>query len=233
MCALLFPDDFNLPAFERLLIGSGVAFLHFLLAVFVLRTTGQEVLGTGNRSQGAGAVLSVTFVTVMPSMPSTQMPAVPALLPAPEAENGPDARTADSHAASSETVAVLSETGQYASTIVASKAPPYASRQAAAASSTSAAKGGSPGDDRLASYHAALRAAIRMKWAALTDRSFPSDCALRLNLAPGGSVNATSANSCVLSNEDRLQLEAAALMAQPLPYAGYEAVFASDLQLQL
>ena len=93
--------------------------------------------------------------------------------------------------------------------------------------------GGSTGDDRLASYHAAVRAAIRRKWSERTDRPFPTGCAVQLTLTTGGSVNAISAIACNIGKEQRLQLEAAALMAQPLPYAGYEEVFVSELQLEL
>ena len=93
--------------------------------------------------------------------------------------------------------------------------------------------GGSTGDDMRARYHAALRAAIQRKWPQLTQRKSPTGCELQLALGVGGAVNATTASACNLSTEERQQLEAAALMAQPLPYGGYEEVFSPDVLLIL
>ena len=231
MHASLPPAEASLPVLERLLIGMGVALLHALLAALLLRTAGHGAYGIGDRSQGEGTALSVTFVTLTPPTPSSRGGTVQVRQLDPE--NGLDERTTKSSAPAVQTRQVLSEAGERASMTNASKEPSASIGQAAADSTGSAAKDGSPADDRQASYHAALREAIRQKWASLTDRPFPSGCVLRLTMAVGGSVNATSANGCALSNEDRLQLEAVALMAQPLPYAGYEAVFVSELPLQL
>lgn len=97
----------------------------------------------------------------------------------------------------------------------------------------SASEGGNPLDDLLADYHGALRATIRRKWKELTSRPFPTGCTVRLDLAVGGPVNSTSASECEIPQEDRTQLEAAIMMAQPLPYAGYESVFTLSLPLTL
>lgn len=229
----LLPTDASLlPVRERCWIGTGVVLLHLLFAVLLLRVIGHGVQGTGGQTQGEGLALSATFVTFTPITHSE--PVSPVSMPPvlPNLEKGSDARTTQTSTSTPETVPVLSEMGDPSSS-EASQMALHATRQIAAANTASSAKGGDPGDNPLASYHAALRAAIRRKWAILTDRPFPSDCSLRLNLAMGGSVTATSANGCVLSNEDRLQLEAAALMAQPLPYAGYEVVFSADLTLEL
>jgi hypothetical protein len=59
---------------------------------------------------------------------------------------------------------VLSETGEYSSPEPAPAPTAEARAQAVSAASSSAAKGGSPADDLLASYHAALRARIAKTW---------------------------------------------------------------------
>jgi colicin import membrane protein len=235
MRSKVFPLESSLPARDRRLIGMGITVAHLLLLAWLLRVAGHGVLGAGDQLQGDdGVALSVTFVTLSP--PAKPALAAPTRVPPavePNPENGTAIKTTHADQAAAKVLQVLVDTGERASSVPRLHEQVSTINQTAAASASSAAKGGSPGDDLRASYHAALRAAIRRKWTDLTDRPFPSGCALRMTLATGGALNATSANSCALSNEDRLQLEAAALMAQPLPYAGYEAVFAPELALAL
>lgn len=110
---------------------------------------------------------------------------------------------------------------------VAPQTPDTTTSQAAAASS------GGAGNDLLASYQAAMRAAIFKTWQGLSKNTYPTGCTIHLSQNPGGTVIATSAAVCGLSREDQLQLEAAALMAQPMPYAGYESVFSAEMDLTL
>lgn len=187
------------------------------------------MFGAGDQTQGLGSGLSITFITPIQPTPSAQVSPVAVLTPVPV--HGLNALTTQANTASVKTLQVRSYTGVRASITDVSTAPPDVTTQTAAANSISAAKGGSPEDDRLASYHATLRVALHRKWAALTDRPFPSGCALSMTLGTSGVLNATSARGC--ASEDSLRLEAAALMAQPLPYAGYEAVFAPELELDL
>lgn len=86
-------------------------------------------------------------------------------------------------------------------------------------------------DDLLDRYHAALRARIESMWLSLTDKSLPSDCLLTIHLQAGGALVSASAAQCDLDDADRNQLEAAALMAQPMPYEGFETVFTPELEL--
>ncbi len=227
------PVDADLPAWGRRLVGLGVMFLHLLLVAFLLHAAGQGELGAGDQSQGPGTALSVPFVTLTPPTPSVRVPPASVALLTPTPENGLDTFANTPDVASAKTRQVLSEVGNQASTTDAPRMPLGLTKETAAAATAPAANGGRPEDNRLATYHAALRAAVRKKWMDLTARRFPSGCTLRLNLAVGGPVNATSASGCAVSDEDRLQLEAAALMAQPLPYAGYESVFQPDLALVL
>ena len=105
--------------------------------------------------------------------------------------------------------------------------------EATPSDSASTSNGGYAGDDLLTSYQAAMRAAILKTWQGLSNHSFPAGCTIHLSQTPGGNVTATSAASCGLPREDQLRLEAAALMAQPMPYAGYESVFSIDMDLIL
>lgn len=80
-------------------------------------------------------------------------------------------------------------------------------------------------------YLNALRGAILAHWPA--SGISLAGCQLSLQQEAGGKVLGAQVSGCTLSSSDRDHLEAAALMAQPLPYAGYEAVFAKQLSLQL
>ena len=234
MYSRLFPSDASLPARERRFIGISIAIVHILAITWLLRVTGHGELGAGNQLLGGSSALSVTFVTL--SQQQQPSPVIPVDVPPPiepDPENGMAAQATNVEQAAAKVVQMAAKGGEYASKSDTAQAQVQAIKQTAAIVAASSTKGGSPGDDRLASYHAALRAAIHRKWMELTSRPFPSGCALQLTLAVGGPVNATSAASCNLSEADRLQLEAAALMAQPLPYAGYESVFAITTELWL
>lgn len=80
-------------------------------------------------------------------------------------------------------------------------------------------------------YFAALRAAILMKW----DRTQGDlhGCRMELQLRQGGVVVGAKLRGCTIDVDAIDQLEAAALMAQPLPYEGYERVFSELVELQL
>jgi hypothetical protein len=218
-------------------VGAGAMVLHILLAWLLLHVVGHGVNGADTALQGEGdAQLVVEFIAVPssgiatpPSQPLVQKDTIPVAPRDPMVNANTSPHHTDPLRAQ-----VLNRTGQESASDAASIRPFKTNAPAAnAASNHSAAQGGNQSDDLLASYHAALRARIAQKWHDLTDRKFPSGCTLRVAQTPGGAVTAISANSCDLSNEDRLQLEAIALMAQPLPYAGYEAVFAENLDLAL
>lgn len=73
-----------------------------------------------------------------------------------------------------------------------------------------------------AAYIDALRAAIRKHW---SYQGPPKQCSLNIQQLPGGTVQSAIAGECSLPTQDRHALEAAVLMAQPLPYEGFEAIF--------
>lgn len=216
---------------ERRIVGAGTLLLHGLLGWFLLNAVGQGISGAGQTQQGDGDALVVAFVTLAAKgSAQADVPAVPTSDPVPAKEQlvyseqtTPNTGSGHPH--------VISEQGDYAppDAPAASATPPS---QASAVASDAAMRG-NPANDLAANYHAALRTSIAQTWRRLSRRDFPAGCALHLRQSPGGAVTATSANGCALSQEDRLQLEAATLMAQPLPYAGYESVFAMELVLEL
>lgn len=215
---------------ERQLVTIGAVLLHVALAWLLLQPIGRGVDGDGNISQSDGDALVVEFVSVTSDARGTSSILLPVSQDA--VASGQQKQTPASGTTTPDVTtmvaAIQSKTGEFA----ASNMPPGVAGQSLQATS-SAAKAGIPESDLLTNYRAALRAKIARTWSSLTDRSFPSDCSLQLSLNPGGALAATSANGCNLSQEDRLQLEAAALMAQPLPYAGYETVFQHELSLVL
>lgn len=83
-----------------------------------------------------------------------------------------------------------------------------------------------------AQYEAAIRAAIERKWQQLGQSSALGKCTLRFTQSAGGVVASATTDDCDLPDEERWRLEAAVLMAQPLPYKGYESVFATEIDVR-
>lgn len=91
--------------------------------------------------------------------------------------------------------------------------------------------GGGNSDDGLrAAYLTALRAAIRQHWNYQGPRQ---QCNLTIKQTAGGTVQSAIADSCALTPQERRSLEAAALMAQPLPYEEFERVFSETTILSI
>lgn len=80
-------------------------------------------------------------------------------------------------------------------------------------------------------YLAALRATIQSKWVR-QDKQY-GRCSVTLQQTAGGGVVSATSRSCMLDDADRRALEAAALAAQPLPYAGFEHVFREQLTVEM
>lgn len=93
---------------------------------------------------------------------------------------------------------------------------------------------GSTLDDGLeARYLAALRQTIKSHWAAPKSGKAGGTCSITIRQVPGGQVHSALSAECTLDQASRHALEAAALMAQPLPYQGFESVFRSEIVLEL
>lgn len=102
-----------------------------------------------------------------------------------------------------------------------------------AAESDAQASGANGTDDGLrARYAAALQAAILAKWTRPDSVPIGSTCRLSIRQLPGGQVMGVEvASPCAYDEQGRRSIEAAVLKAQPLPYAGFEAVFSRTLTL--
>ncbi|MGO4222563.1 cell envelope integrity protein TolA [Lysobacter sp. TAF61] len=83
-----------------------------------------------------------------------------------------------------------------------------------------------------ARYAAALQEAILSKWTRPETVPVGSRCTLLIRQLPGGQVMSAEVSSpCAYDEQGRRSIEAAVLKAQPLPYAGFEKVFARNLTL--
>ncbi len=83
-----------------------------------------------------------------------------------------------------------------------------------------------------ARYAAALQAAILSKWTRPETVPVGARCRLVIKQLPGGElITAEVSSPCAYDEQGRRSIEAAVLKAQPLPYAGFEKVFARTVTL--
>jgi colicin import membrane protein len=108
-----------------------------------------------------------------------------------------------------------------------------AAAQADAESSASPPPGNEGRDTGLeARYAAALREAILRNWTRPDSVPLGQRCRINIRQLPGGEVvDVEVSASCPYDELGRRSVEAAVLKAQPLPYAGFEAVFRRNLNL--
>lgn len=217
---------------ERYFVGAGVVFLHAILVLFLIQTAKDNSLGIGNQTRGDGMVMVVEFIAASSATNVSREQLVP-LQPDLKTAGQQDSSIQLDHRLAESAPAPISVKSQSDESPVNWSPKVGIEGVDPSVDASASVKGGDSETDLMVAYHNALRARIAQMWRSQTDRKFPSNCALRLSLNPGGALTATSASDCTISKEDRLQLEAAALMSQPLPYAGYEAVFSPDLRLQL
>ena len=109
-----------------------------------------------------------------------------------------------------------------------------ASEEAARADAGPRAPAGNNGVDAglAARYASALQAAIVAKW--IRPETIPAGavCRLVIRQLPGGEVmNVEVSSPCAYDEAGRTSIEKAVLKAEPLPYAGFEAVFQRTLIL--
>lgn len=102
----------------------------------------------------------------------------------------------------------------------------------AAASDAQASGAGGVDDGLKARYAAALQAAIVAKWIRPDTVPIGAACKLVIRQLPGGQVMGVEvASPCAYDEQGRRSIEAAVRKAEPLPYAGFEAVFSRTLNL--
>ncbi|WP_282269109.1 hypothetical protein [Stenotrophomonas sp. PS02298] len=95
-------------------------------------------------------------------------------------------------------------------------------------SQNGAGLGGGQQEGLRAAYLAALRDAISKQWPHEGSRK---NCRLTLFQSPGGAVKSAVSAECDLDLNARRALERAALMAQPMPYVGYESVYRDSIDV--
>ena len=117
--------------------------------------------------------------------------------------------------------------------IADSRARNAAEASAQVDASASAAPGNNGVDEGLlARYQAALQEAILRNWTRPDSVPLGQRCKLNIRQIPGGEViDVQVAASCPYDELGRRSVEAAVLKAQPLPYAGFEAVFSRNLNV--
>lgn len=105
----------------------------------------------------------------------------------------------------------------------------------AATPATNRASGGQPGQggtstDLTAQYAAAIQRAVSDKWNRPDTVPLGQRCRITIRQLPGGEViDAKVDSSCPYDEAGRRSIEAAVLLAQPLPYRGFESVFSRTL----
>ena len=83
-----------------------------------------------------------------------------------------------------------------------------------------------------ARYAAAIQAAVLAQWTRPENVPLGQKCVIQITQLPGGDVmSAKVAPSCPFDEAGRRSVEAAVLKAKPLPYQGFESVFARNLTL--
>ncbi|MDA4516076.1 cell envelope integrity protein TolA, partial [Escherichia coli] len=89
------------------------------------------------------------------------------------------------------------------------------------------AGGGGSSDDLSAKYAAAIQAKVLAQWVRPDSVPLGQRCQITINQLPGGTVrSATVSAGCPFDEAGKRSIEAAVLNAQPLPYRGFEQVFA-------
>ena len=112
-----------------------------------------------------------------------------------------------------------------------------ADARASQASDTASSASPPPGNNGVdaglqARYAAALQEAILSKWTRPETVPLGARCTLVIKQLPGGEVMSAEVSSpCAYDEMGKRSIEAAVLKAQPLPYAGFETVFARTLRL--
>jgi colicin import membrane protein len=102
--------------------------------------------------------------------------------------------------------------------------------EAAAQSDTAASGAGGVDAGLEARYYAAIAASVKSKWRRPDSVPLGARCKVHIRQMAGGAVQQVNVVSpCDLDEEGRRSIEQAVLLAQPLPYAGFESVFLRDI----
>lgn len=209
--------------------------LHLAMAVWVLTGTseirsGESTLGTSSGAPSLRWLGEDEFRQPLVALSSAK--STPVTNPEPEVTIDPT--PLPSHAATNLAItepATSEQTSPETSVATAASTTPNADAAGQAASSVEMPLETLRYDSREQAYLMALRAAIQSKWT----RQSTQDglCAVTIQQTIGGQITGAISKSCTLGQADRRALEAAALAAQPLPYAGFERVFREQITVEM
>lgn len=198
------------PLSNRIFVGLLVLLAHGLLLV---RLASVLEPGVDDGRHARQSSMGVTFITLPKAdrrVPSSQDPSIPQVSRAVEATKLTSSPTQSSSAI--EESLVEQSTSESAQSLATQKT--------------------SSNEGLRAQYKAAIRTAIERKWQQLGQSSALGKCTLLFTQSAGGVVASATTDDCDLPDEERWRLEAAVLMAQPLPYKGYESVFATEMDVR-
>lgn len=230
--------------FDRGLALSLALLGHVALVCFFWDGAGARA-GSIASEAGDGSTITVDFVAISPRPPTPSLAELAQPVEVASNENADAAAAAsaasmeslpvaegDQLATNTEGVVLTDEQGRGSDT----GAQPSSRREASSnAMPTSGPKGeeGTAANDGLEGrYLAAIKRSVATHWTAPADHKSNGTCTLTLYQVPGGQVQSAISSACALDQADRRRLEAAALMAQPLPYRGFEAVFREEVVLK-
>lgn len=214
--------------------GGVSAGLHLLALLLVLTAPSTPSEGSSARNATSG-LLSITFVgeeeyrqplVIAKTSPQTESESTPPEpIPVEPLSDTPSTSQAPTVAALAEFSEIPSSTP---SPLRATGAAPNDSEAGMPVERVEKLLPAVPPYGREHDYLTALREAIRAQWA---PGSGP--CSITIQQTVGGRVVAAVSESCAMGANAKQALEAAALSAQPLPYAGFERVFREHVTLSM
>jgi hypothetical protein len=209
--------------------------LHLAVAVWLLVGTSEirseeSTLGTSSGAPSLRWLGEDEFRQPLAALPPAK--SVPVANPEPEVMIDPTPLPLHAAANLAITEPTTSEqTSPETSVATAASTMPNADAAGQAASSVEVPLETPRYDSREQAYLMALRAAIQSKWTRQSTQG--GRCAVTIQQTIGGQVTGAISKSCILGQSDRRALEAAALAAQPLPYAGFERVFREQITVEM
>lgn len=224
----------------------GIALLgHVALVYFLWDGTGARAGSIASEAGDGSTITVVDFVAISRPVPTPSLAAL--AQPVDDANNADvDAAAAasaapmeslpvaegDQLAANTEGVVSPDEQGRGSDTGAQPNSRSEGSSNAMPTSGPKGEEGTAANDGLEGRYLAAIKRSVAAQWTAPAGRKPGGTCTLTLSQVPGGQVQSAISSACALDEAGRRQLEAAALMAQPLPYRGFEAVFREEVVLE-
>lgn len=230
--------------FDRGLAMSLALLGHVALLAFFWDGAGARA-GSMASEGGEGSMIIVDFVAISPRVSTPSLAALAQPVDVASKANADAAAAAstapteslpvaegDQRASNTEGVVSADEKGRRSATAAQPSSRNEASSNATPTSGPKGEEGTAANDGLEGRYLAAIKRSVAAHWPASAGRKPGVSCTLTLYQTPGGQVQSAISKTCALDEADRRRLEAAALMAQPLPYEGFEAVFRKEVVLE-